>query len=263
MNSIYKQEVSKHEKKDAIIALCTFPIVAILTIVQWVILQTFELAGFAVLILQLSLVVFSTGMVFTIVLTKKQKLSSIGLRKDNLRPALGMVLLIILIYFAIDMLPMLTSGWEFSNLGTMTPLLLLTFVLAAWEDIYFVGYLQTRLYGLFKKDDSAIFVGAVLFALLHIPVGLYMDLGVIIMIVYMVTLCFMHLKFVFIFRRGFSLIPVFIAHALTNAISSGEFWRGFNPDYDEPIMLAHYVLFLILVIWEIVSWRHQKRQQTV
>jgi len=262
MDSKYKQEVYMHGKKDAIIALCAYLVVAVLGIVFWFIVTNVELTGFLDLLVSFALPVIVTGMVFAIVHAKKQSLASIGFHKESMWPALRFGLLIVLIFSTFGVVPGLVYGWEFNSIGAIIPLLFTVFILAAFEDIFFVGYIQTRLYGLFKKDALAILVGAVLFAIIHIPVGLLGDIGAD-LISALIGWAVMHLIFVLIFRRNFSLIPVFIAHTLSNFFRRGGLWVEFNPYYNGLWMYtAEYLVLLLLVILGIVNWLRFKRRRT-
>jgi membrane protease YdiL (CAAX protease family) len=96
-----------------------------------------------------------------------------------------------------------------------------TFFFAAHEDVIFVGFIQTRLYGFFKTDKVAITVGALLFALMHIPPWLVMgriDTSNLLMGIGLpfVSWFIFHLVFVSIFKKYYSLVPVFILHTIIN-----------------------------------------------
>ena len=260
--SRYKQEVSKYGKKDAIIALCVYPVLVAITLALFVIFQTFEFTGLLASIFQFSLPAITIGIVFTIVLVKKQGLASIGLHKDRVWQMLRFSFFIILFYSAFGVVPGLINGWEFNNFGALIPILITTIILAVFEDIFFVGYLQTRLYGLVKKNALAIFAGATLFALIHIPVDVYIGARGIELVALQIGRIIMHLAFVLIFRRHFSLIPVSIAHTLSNFFGNGDLWR--ESDFDVIgtwATIATLLILVILVTGEIVHWRRSKREE--
>jgi len=253
----YEQEVQKYGKKDSIIALCACLVIAVLTVALWAIAESFELARLQSSILQLTFSAIVIGIAVTIVLIRKQGLASIGIHKDKLWPTLRFGLLFILIFSALGVVPGLIYGWEFNSLRTIIALLFMAIVLAAQEDIFFTGYLQTRLYGLFKKDVLAILVGAVLFALVHIPVGLFSDMN---MVFYMVTLCISHVCMVLIFRVYFSIIPVIIVHTLQNFLNLGDLWSVYNPDYNSSwVMTAALPIWVLMIVLEIIRFRRRKK----
>jgi membrane protease YdiL (CAAX protease family) len=223
----YKEEVAKYGKTDTIIALCAYIVVMLLALAISAIWENVEITGILSQISQLALPIIVTGMVFAIVLLKKQGLASIGIHKRKIGLSAGIGLLFGLIPLVFAVLPGVFSGWEPYAAHQMLLPLLITFILAAWEDIFFVGYLQTRLYGLIKNSKLAICVGAALFAFLHVPVGLMAwGLGFvgIDLILYLAFTFIMHITFVSIFRRYFSLVPVVILHTIFN-FSAWHIWR--------------------------------------
>jgi len=246
----YKQEVQKYGKKDAVIALCAFVVAVALSMVDWILTTTFESHA---TIFQFVGRVLIIGMTVAIVLVKKQGLASIGCHKNKLIPALRFSLLLIIVFSAFGVIPGLIYGWEFNRLGTLIPILFTTIFMAAGEDIFFVGYLQTRLHGLFKNSALAIFVGAICFALIHVPIGLLSPFPygwVTSWVIWIIGHTFM----VLIFRRHFSIIPVIIAHTLANFFTGGSLWREFNFDYNADwASTAIILVFVILLVLEIVK----------
>jgi len=265
MDSRYRQEVQKYGKNDAIHALCVYLAIAILVVIQWFIRTNYDFTGILSFVDLLAMPIIVIVVVFTIVIVKKQGLASIGFHKQRMLPTLTFGLLIALILLVFGIAPGLVYGWEFNNIGAaLIPILLRILILAAFEDILFVGYLQTRIYGLIKKDVPAIFVVAVLFAVIHIPVGLLggMTIGSD-LILALIGWAMAHLLLVLIFRKQFSLIPVFVAHTLINFFRRGELWVDFNPYYNEYwIITAEFLVLLLLVIFGIVKWRRSKHVAT-
>ena len=247
----------KYGKKDAIIALCVFIVLVALSLVDEVLTTNFEAQA---TIFQFTSRIIIIVVVFSIVLLKKQGLASIGFHKDKLRSMLKFGIIITLILSAFGIVPGLIHGWEFNSFGVVIPILFTTIIMAAGEDIFFVGYLQTRLYGLFKKDVPAIFAGAVLFALAHVP-GLLIGFhtGWITMwIIWLIG----HTLMVLIFRRHFSIIPVIIVHSLANFFSTGGLWCEYSFDYNEDWSgIAIILIFLVLLILEIVRYNRAKKEQ--
>jgi len=258
----YKQEVQKYGKKDAIVALCVFIVVTALVTVLSSLSAIYPDMSTALGVIVRVVIV---GMVFAIVIAKKQGLASIGIHKDRLWPALRFSLLLILIFSAFSIVPGLIYGWEFASIGVFAPFLLITIINAAGEDIFFVGYFQTRLHGLIRNDALAILAGAVGFALAHVPTMLLSpsesqaQSGMVAMwIIWMIG----HTLMVLILRRHFSIIPVIVAHTLGNFLSTGGLWVEFN-SADDWTGTAMLLVLLVLVILEIVRWRRSKHERVV
>jgi len=251
MVSKYEHEVKKYGKKDAIIALCVFVAIIPLSLMSWVITGDVHATLFGFL----SRVII-IGITVAIVIVKKQGLASIGIHKDKLWPALRLSLLLLIIFVVFGIVPGLIYGWELIGIGTLFPALGTTIIMAAGEDIFFVGYLQTRLHGLFKNNALAILIGAICFAIAHVPTALiepYAAGWVGSLIIWMIG----HTLMVLIFRRHFSIIPVIIAHTLGNFLGGGSLWVEFTfgSDWTGTAML---ILLVALLIMEIVRWRRNR-----
>ena len=251
----YQQEVSKYGEKDTKIALCTYLITGVIVIAFWVAVDTFDMTGPLGSTVNFVVVpAIFIGMVFAIVLIKKQGLTSIGFHKGISWPRFRFGLLLALIFLTFGIAPGLIYGWEFNNLRTIISTILTTFILAAFEDIYFIGYLQPRLYGRFKNDVPAIFVGAILMVLFHIPVGLFnpTDVSWFSMIV---SWSINYLIMVLIFRKYFSIVHVFIFHTFVNFLTHGRLWIEFDPEYSIAWgTTAWLIILLLVVILEIVRY---------
>jgi len=263
MDSRYKQEVQKYGKIDAIIAICAFVAATLLTIVVWAVRENFKLTGFLRLVERFALPVIVIAIVFAILIVRKESFASIGFHKDKLKQILGLTSFIVVIFTAFGLVPGLVSGAEFINPFAIISVLATTFVLAAFEDIFFVGYLQTRLYGIFKKNVYAIPIGAALFALIHIPQRLLDGFIGFDMIGTLIFLCLMHVFLVLIFRRCFSLIPVIAAHMLNNLYSMGQLWEYYDSDLIETwATIGIFLLVITFVVWEMVQKRRSRVPRT-
>jgi membrane protease YdiL (CAAX protease family) len=118
--------------------------------------------------------------VFYMVLTReKQKLDSLGITITNLFESvyLGLGLGILLGFFGqvgnflknSGSLELSSFGLSLENIGAF---LVLAFITAWWEELFFMGYLLTRLLTLVKSEWKAAIITSVLFALIHIPARL-------------------------------------------------------------------------------------------
>jgi membrane protease YdiL (CAAX protease family) len=264
MDSRYKQEVAKYGKKDAIIALCAYVVVILLALAMWAAWTNLELTAFQSEVSHYVLPTVVIAMVFAIILLKNQRLASIGIHKKKIGLSACLGLLFALIPIAFAVLAGVLGGWELYTPHQMLYPLLLTFVLAAWEDIFFVGYLQTRLHGLIKNSKLAICAGAALFALLHVPVGFAAGgLGFIgiELALYLAFTFIMHIVFVSIFRRYFSLVAVVILHTVFN-FSAWHIWRTAEGDAMATWMgIASVVLLAAAGIWVFISHLRAKKEQ--
>ena len=260
MDLRYKQEVQKYGKKDAIIALCV--LVVLMAVLVLAALGTERMTDFQSTVMDYALRIILVGTAITIVLVKKQGLASIGFHKDKLWPMLKFGLILILTFSVFGIVPGLIFGWEFNSLGAIIPTLFTTLFMAAGEDIFFVGYLQTRIHGLIKKDVLAILAGAVFFALVHLPAAIISAAYPFGALTGVFVWILGHSFVVLIFRRHFSIITVIIVHTLANFFSSGSIWSEFNLEYSlfysgtVPILSV----LVILIVLEIVSWKRAKRK---
>ena len=246
----YKQEVSKYGKKDAVIALCFYLVLTIFAIVFWVVVDHFELPGRMSSIIYSILAVVS---VVALVLINKQGISSLGIHSKNWKPALllGVVLSVTVLLTMGGLIVGIIYGSQFNPLNHIIMMLLYLLIMAAYEDIIFIGYIQTRLYGLIKKDVLAVIAGAFLFALIHIPMGLATGGALWTLLMGMPFWIIMHIIMNGIFRRYTSIIPVTMFHMFFN-FSQTELWsaEGFVelPSYMVIILVLALALVLVATL---------------
>jgi len=221
MQTRYAQEVAKFKKKDGILAICVFFGYLLLSNVFALLVGMMPMSGIVRnWIIPVWLVVLAFG-VFILVKVRKQKLSSIGFHKENLGKGIGVGLLFCLIPIAfIAVIPGIRHGFIERDLGWVAITLVSTFLFAAHEDVIFVGFIQTRLYGFFKSHFLAIFVGSLLFAFMHLPPWIFMgrlDINQPLEILFqLMRWSAIHFVFVAIFKKYYSIAPVFILHTINN-----------------------------------------------
>ncbi|MCL2874648.1 MAG: CPBP family glutamic-type intramembrane protease [Defluviitaleaceae bacterium] len=225
MNSLYSQEVSKCNKKDAIIAIGFFVYFIIRDFAVSIIYSQFNISGGEWRILIGITCIIDILIVFAIVKIRKQNLASIGLHKKNIWSALGLGLLFAPIFILQRIMQGGVVGWELYSFGSFMVALMNITLWAVREDISFVGFIQTRLHGLVKNDFWAVNLGAALFVLAHVPSRLIqgIPMGYIIFILLLANWFFMYRAFVLLFKRYYSLIPVFIMHIASNF---PRLWQG-------------------------------------
>ena len=223
MNSMYKQEVQKYGKKDAFIAIGVALFFTIWSGLMaglqpfrffWAALPIdWQSAPFAVRQLPWTIEKFlgSAVLVFIILLIRKQGISSIGIHTKNLRKALCLVLLFSVapLFFSVIVpgfiAPGFAYGEAFVGIGIFMLGLFIQFTMAASEDILYVGFLQTRMHGLFKSDLAATSASAALFALMHVPAwtitGMISTDALAFMGVMLIVWFAMHFVMVALFKR--------------------------------------------------------------
>ena len=257
MFSQYKQEVSKHTKKDALIALIFFVYACAVAFASSLIstLPNMPLGDIAFTIISTLLV---TGPLLCLIIFNKQGLSSIGMYKKNLWPALciGLILSAVILLFN-TILPWLLSDWSFRPIDQVMRFLFFAIMVSLYEDILFTGFIQTRIYGLIKNDVAAVLTTAILFGLIHIPAHLVFSGVAGLSVIILLSMTFWiakHCIWNMIFRRYFSLFPIMMTHIVWNFGNIGIF--------DHPGTHGHwisaynlYIFLFAVVIWLVISYR--------
>jgi len=276
MEAKYKQEVQKYGKKDAIIALCAvlLMIVAATLIVSAGSILAILPIGLGALPFYVQLmawpvekIVISIAPVIIIILVMKQGFASIGIHTKNLWRAVRLGLMFSLIPMFFGILPRILYGGEFIGFGLFMVWLVRVFMMAAAEDVLFVGFLQTRLNGLFKSDKVAISIGAALFSFMHIPTWLItgeLSFDNLPFFGLMITVWFvMHFVFVAIYRRYNSLIPVTILHTFINFMAYPQRnWIFADEHYGYAESWGATAILVVPVavgIWAFVRHRRSKK----
>jgi len=137
------------------------------------------------------------------------------------------------------------SGWNFTGLWTSVYMFLYFLVFVALvEESLFRGYIQTRMFGLFKTAAPAVVVTGIMFALYHIPFQLVsgnQHFGLNFMLNLLSTFVF-HLAAYLIFIKYNSIYGAIVFHALNDWINSGcLFITNTN-------ILENYVITMIMVV---------------
>jgi hypothetical protein len=261
-NAKYRAETAKYTKKDGVIALCLYAYLFIAhyvfgpIVLSWISDTSRNLAFGLVMVVPC----------IAIVLISRQGLSSIGIHAKHLRAALclGLLFSAIALMLRRGILPGLIQGGQFHSIGTIINVVFLTVIIAVWEDIVFHGYIQTRLYGLIKKDIPAMLTGAVLFAFIHLPIGLALEGASALSWFVSLNMVFWfgwYLIFNLVFRRYFSIFPVIMLHTAI-VVSSGRLWvstETWEPGIsglNETISFA--IIVLAVCAWALFAYRKSK-----
>jgi len=249
MGSQYRHEVSKYEKKDALIALCFYAYVCAVLYLFGTLDRLFDrsLGDFALHLISTGLIVVPC---FVLILLRKQGIASIGIHTRNLGPALRAGLLLsVLVLLLRSILPGLISGLELQPFSHIIYMLFLCVTVAILEDTMFTGYIQTRIYGLIKNDLAAVLTVAFLFAFLHIisMAGFFgaSAFGSIFSWAMLFWIA-MHIIWNLLFRRYFSLFPITMLHIAWNFGSPGSI---FIQDEHVIHLYPFPALLLAMAIW--------------
>ena len=217
----YKKEVSGYGRKDGITVLCVWLGYTILSTVFASVRSMLSLSWISSGIVNIIFCILMAAGVFIILHLNKNSIMSIGLHKMKLGQTirLGLLVSLIPIIIFIIIAGIINGFNEVDAIGLLF-VLITTFCFAAHEDIIFVGFIQTRLYGFFKTQKVAILVSALLFAFMHVPLWIItgrFDFSQPMLIIQSFSAwLILHVIMVAIFKRHFSIIPVFIFHTLWN-----------------------------------------------
>jgi len=249
MDQQYKTEVSQYQKKDAIIAICFwFMLMALFAVAGM-------LGGLYATITSFILLIACIA----IVLLRKQGLSSLGLGKKNLLPSLGAGLLFGVLYItAGSILPGIIYGWKLESFGFLLyELMYLVVVIALVEEVLFRGYIQTRLYGLFKNDVAAVAMGGLLFALMHAPYQLISGNRVFDFwfVIWLALTFLLHIIFNSLYRKYNSIYGPVILHALWNY--RGSIFVADNP----PEWYGYIALTTAIVVAAVLGIIHLHKRK--
>lgn len=153
------------------------------------------------------------------VLLRKQSLKSLGisLRKVKQAVILGSVLGICIVFFN-NVIPAVMSGFHFNQVNKVLYGIFYYFIIIAFaEEIAFRGYIQTRIYGLIKKDSIAVIVVGIMFSLMHIPFQMALAGSNVLEfiggnVVWLILLFFWHILFNFLHRKYNNILANTIFH---------------------------------------------------
>ncbi len=252
----YKEEVAKYTKKDALIALCLWIFMVAAYSAFYLLGQSNEMSFGVNIVFHLVL----TAVCIATVLLKKEKLSSIGFRRGTILPSLGIGLVFGIL--AIILYNGVLAGVIFGR--TLRPfaslaiqLLYFIITIALTEEVVFRGYIQTRLYGLFKSDVSATLVGALLFMLIHVPSRLIsgaLEIPLYYTLIGLGSNFLFHIVFNCLYIRHNAIFGAVVFHALSNW-ASFMFVRESTPLW--PGISATIFFLLLVTVLYIIPWHRR------
>lgn len=151
-----------------------------------------------------------------------------------------------------------------------------TLLRAFWEDVVYIGYMQTRLYGFFKKDSHAILVGAFIFAAIHYPSFIARWFAInegstdwlfwAALVFRTIDLMFAHFIMNMIYRRFLSIIPVTLFHFGWNFTHSGHLWEYTGEGglgWGISLIVSYTMVLLITVILPHVKKKRMSKSRHI
>ena len=279
--STYMEEVIQYTKKDAIHALLFMAYIGLMINAFFLLSPVLNLrdedgmtrAGNIVYTGAILLLILLP--LFVIISKKTQNLYSLGLHLLDWKKALcaGLFIGAVTLMFHNGLLPGLLAGWEIYTGLTLVWIIMTVLLAAFWEDVVFIGYSQTRIYGLVKNDISAVLVVAFIFAALHKPnlihatilsgEGFGVDFWSIFALAIFLRMM-LHIIMNMIFRRFRSIIPVTLFHFSWNLALGGRLWvdtsdGGFDQAISSGIIV--FVVFSICLYWPFLKKLLNKRKK--
>jgi membrane protease YdiL (CAAX protease family) len=262
MDSQYKAAISSYTKKDAVTAIIYWVGLMVLYAAAGVLANYF--GGFIGTAISLLFVVVCIIIIFV----KKQGLSSIGLVGGEIGSSLivGLLLGIVPVVTSHGLLAALLYGWELKPIGyIVSQFVYFLIVIALVEEIIFRGYIQTRLYGLFRNNTTAMIFGGVMFMLMHIPYQIITrggwDAFTIIFALNLVFTFLFHIAATMLYGKFNTLYGAVLFHTVVD-------WSSeiFNSDTgDDPIWtgLLFVGLFALTMLIFGVRYLHKRRKERV
>ena len=271
----YHEEVAQYTKKDAIHALLYAAYLGLFGVFVWWFNVAFGFfvdgeITFAGQLIGLPMVLLLGLAPALIILKKKgQTLRSVGLHLTNWKKSLlaGLCFIVIIIILA-SVLPGLFFGWRLASPAMIIWLVVYLLIMAFWEDVVFIGFIQTRIYGLVEKDFWAIALGGFLFAAVHYPnlfIRHFSDGGLfdfdLLIWVLTITLgwIMLHVAFNYTFRGFRSIIPVTLLHISANMAMRADLWYYTGGSSHNEFMLQGITMFAaFFIIPAIFLWRKKQ-----
>ena len=258
----YNEEVTQYSKKDAVHALMYAGYVTLMVLLFFVVVNTVGVfrdsdgqLSFAAQILGVVSVPMYIGLLFVILKKKGQTLRSVGLHLIDWKKSLFVGLLYFVVFvIVLSLLPGLMFGWRLNDPLTLIWLTVYLLIMAVWEDVVFIGYIQTRIYGLVKKDLWAIALGGFVFAAFHYPnlvagyiLGVTMfDVGFWLYFLMMTaSWILMHVLYNSVFRKYRSIISVLLFHFSWNVVMRNDLWAYTG----DGMSIIHQTVIMIVTVW--------------
>lgn len=162
--------------------------------------------------------------VFIMMLLKKQKWDSIGIKGTKIAKSIALGILFSIPLVAPSFHYAILNNKKFIPVENMIWLFLYFFIeIALVEEISYRGFIQTRIQGLIKSKWLSIITVGVLFALSHIPFQMVRaDKSLLDFIVqdsvHLLLTCAIHIYLVYLYTRDNNILSAIVAHALIDFV---------------------------------------------
>jgi len=223
----YKKIIESFARRDGILAICLY--IAIVVIIYFGI-RFLHLAPLARGIADIAISAMMIIVTFILLYMQKQKLHTLGIAKRNCLKSsvVGLVIGTSLFLFVRIVSPGALFPSEILSLSFVYFALYHFILIGFTEELIFRGFIQTRLYGIIKSDNWAIFITGFLFVALHVIADRFFiafvpGFEMARYSVFNIVLTFIaHIGLNALYRKYNSLLGPVILHGLAN-ISSMQF----------------------------------------
>jgi len=205
----YKDILSRYTRTDGMLAIALY--ISLLLV--------YYLMGLLVVHKQIYLGIpvnlLSIAVCIALVLIRGQKPDSIGFTLKNIGKSIlaGAVSGIVFTFF-MNILPNILAGNKLIPAGQALYNIFYYFiVISLSEEVIFRGYIQTRIYGLIKRDIPAVITVGFLFYLMHLPFQITVN-GMQISLINMGIIVALHCVMNFLYRRYNSLAAPAVFHGI-------------------------------------------------
>lgn len=205
----YKEMISRYTKTDGVLAIALY----VFLMVSYYFMGLLFVQKQIYLGIPVNLLFIIICIV--LVLSRKQKLASVGITLKNIKKALltGALLGIIFSFF-MNVLPNILAGGKIiTHNQALHNIFYYFIVISLSEEVVFRGYIQTRIYGLIKNDILAVIVAGLLFYAMHLPFQMPVN-GMQINLINMAIMVVLHILMNFLYRKYNSLAAPTVFHGL-------------------------------------------------
>ena len=249
-NTDYKAHVLQYTKKQGAHSLLSWFVffvyffvaaVVVLIVLDILGIQSFDGYYEQTPVFDGTLAVLMLAGCFVILLINKAKLASVGFGASSIMQAIWFGI----IMGAVAIMGGIMFGFMADAEVIFLPItvIIITIISALWEDIFFVGFLQTRLHGLFRHERLAILIGSLCFALFHFFPWIDAGLDPVLFAFWIVS----HIAYNAIYRRHQSIIPVTIIHSTNNIMT----YMGLGQ--------VSFAIFIAVAAWVMYIRRRAKK----
>jgi len=160
----YNVMLKNYRKTDGLLAISLFIIQLILFYITGLVLIHYNLY------LGVPCTLIVIALMFVLIRTRQQSIKSVGITKTNLPGSSFIGFILSIPFFILGVLPKLSAlARPILPVDIIYSVFFYLVVISFSEEVFFRGYIQTRLHGLIKYKWPAIFAGGVMFSVMHVP----------------------------------------------------------------------------------------------